>query len=197
MFFELILAGIDVTTPYPYTLLSNILCSPQVGKIILVVMAGEHRTQIRDDPSTRALLTGNYQNQQHQTIILYEDIVYLLRIQLDCSRQWSSDALERNCHLIYDVNVWIDLNDDGIFDSSENAAPYHWPINSYTPQGIYDLQIYIPVLDAQRIKTGPHRMQLAVTLSEQYRRKCGENDYKEIREYTVSIIPTGTKAPGK
>jgi hypothetical protein len=194
LFSELILGETDVTTPY--MVLNNIVCSPHVGKIILVIMAGEHRTQIRDDSLTRAVLGTNYQNQPDLTIVLYENTVYLLRIQLDCSRQWSSDSVDHNCNLAYDVNVWIDLNDDDIFDSSENAAPFRWPLNSYTPQGVYDLQISIPVIDARRTKTGPHRMQLVVMMSDQYRRKCGNNDFKETREYTVSIVPN-TRPPGK
>ena len=159
-------------------------------------MAGEHRTQIRDDPESRALLSGNVENQQHQSIVLYEDTVYQLRIQLDCRRQWNSDLVDHNCNLAYDVNAWIDINDDRTFDSSENAAPYRWPLHSYTPQGVYDLQIYISRIDVTRMKRGPHRMQLVVSMNEQYRRKCGETDYKETREYTVSIVPN-TKQLGK
>ena len=159
-------------------------------------MAGEHRTQIRDDPSTRAIMKSDNQNQQYQAIILYEDTVYLLRIQLDCSRQSSRDLSERNCNLVYDVNVWIDLNDDGIFDDSENAVPFRWPLNSYTPKGIYDLQIYIPILGVKKTTSESHRMRLAVMLNEQYRRQCGNNDHQEIREYTVTIVPN-TRQTGK
>ena len=176
--------------------LNNIVCSAHLGKIVLVILAGEHRTQIRDDPSAGVVLTSNSRNHQSQTVVLYEDTVYQFRIQLDCSRLWSSDTFEHSCSLAYDVNVWIDLNGDGNFDSSESVAPYQWPLNSYTPQGIYDLQLHIPVIDGNKTKTGPHRMQLVVTMSEQYRRKCGNNDHKETREYTVSIVPI-TRRAGK
>jgi hypothetical protein len=151
-------------------------------------MAGEHRTQIRDDASTRAIMRGDNQNQHHLTIILNEDTVYLLRIQLECSEQRTRDSFERNCNLMYDVNVWIDLNDDGRFDDSENAAPFRWPLNSYTPQGIYDLQIYVPLIDERKTKTGPHRMRLVIILNEQYQQQCGNNDYRETREYNVTIV---------
>lgn len=176
--------------------LNNIVCSAHLGKIVLVILAGEHRTQIRDDPSAGVVLTSNSRNHQSQTVVLYEDTVYQLRIQLDCSRLWSSDTFEHSCSLAYDVNVWIDLNGDGNLDSSESVAPYQWPLNSYTPQGIYDLQLYIPVIDGNKTRTGPHRMQLVVTMSDQYRRKCGNNDHKETREYTVSIVPI-TRRAGK
>ena len=104
--------------------LDNVVCTPHINKIMLVLMAGEHRTQIRDDPPTRAKLAIDNQNQARQSIILYEDVVYLLRIQLDCNQQWNRDSPEYNCNLIYDVSVWIDFNDDGAFDSSENAVPF-------------------------------------------------------------------------
>ena len=149
----------------PYIPIGNIVCHVHVNKILLVVMAGEHRTQIRDDPDTRALLSGDVRNQQHQSIVLYEDTVYQLRIQLDCTRQRNSDLVDHNCNLAYDVNAWIDLNDDRTYDASENAAPYRWPLHSYIPQGIYDLQIDIPSIDATRIKRGPHHMQVVVSMN--------------------------------
>jgi hypothetical protein len=194
LFSQWILAAIDVTTPY--MVLSNIVCPLHVGKIIRVVMAGEHRTQIRDDPSTRALTSGDNQYQQHLAIVLYEGIVYLLRIQLDCGQQRSRDSLEYSCNLGYDINVWIDSNDDGTFDDSENVTPFRWPLHSYTPQGVYDLQISVPIIDGIKTKNGPHRMRLVVMLDEQYRRKCGDNNYRETREYTITIVPN-TGQPGK
>jgi hypothetical protein len=178
-------------------MLRNYVCPAHVGKIVLVVMAGEHRTQIRDDESTRALANNDNRNrnQEHLAIILNEDTVYLLRIQLDCSEQRNRESFEYNCNLAYDVNVWIDLNDDGRFDDSENAAPFRWPLNSYTPQGVYDLQISVPVIDGRKIKSGPHRMRLVVMLNDQYRRQCDNNDYSETREYTITIV-SNTIQPG-
>ena len=159
-------------------------------------MAGEHRTQIRDDSYTRTALVNNNRLPQQQSLVLYEDTDYLLRIQLDCSHIWTSRTTQHSCSLVYDVNAWIDMNDDGAFDSSENAALYHWPQTSYTPQGVYDLQLYIPVVDTSKFRRGPHRLQLTVSLNDQYRRKCDNNDYKEGREYSVSSVPN-TKHTGR
>lgn len=194
--YEIFLKLISATSTEvtPYMALDNIVCSPQINKIVLILMAGEHRTQIRDDSLARVRLSGDNQNQPRQSIVLYEDTVYLLRIQLDCSRQWKNDASGYNCNLIYDVNIWIDLNEDGTFDASESAVPFRWPLHSYTPQGVYDMQIYIPVIDTRKMKPGPYRMQLVVMMNEHYRRKCGNNDYKETREYTVAIVPN-TRQP--
>jgi hypothetical protein len=151
-------------------------------------MAGERGTQIRDDKPTNALL-NDYQNRHHLAVTIYEHTVYLLRIQLDCSWQLNTDLFANGCNLAQDVNVWIDLNDDGRFDASEIGTPYLWPVTSYMPQGIYDLQLYIPLIDGRYMKTGQHRMRLVVMSSENYRRICGRTDYYETRDYTVNIIP--------
>ena len=188
------LARFDVATPYPIP--RNFECLSDVGKIILVVMAGEYRTQIRDDPSTKAVMSRDNLYERHLTIILYEDTVYLLRVQLECTRQRDRNYYRTNCTLPHDVFVWIDLNDDDNFDDSENASPYRWPITSYIPEGVYDLQLYIPLINAREVRSGPHRMRLAVTLDEQYQKKCGNNYYMETREYNVTIVRYNTQ-PGK
>jgi hypothetical protein len=154
-------------------------------------MAGERGTQIRDDTPTNALM-NNYQNQHHIAVTIYEHTVYLIRIQLDCSWQLNTELFEHGCNLAQDVNIWIDLNDDGRFDESEIGSPYRWPVTSYMPQGIYDLQIHIPLIDGRYMRTGSHRMRLVVMPSENYRRTCGRTDYNETRDYTVNIIPRTT-----
>lgn len=151
-------------------------------------MAGERGTEIRDDKPQNTLVS-DYQNQHHLAVTIYENTVYLLRIQLDCSWQLDSDLFEHGCNLAQDVIVWIDLNDDGRYDESEIAAPYRWPVTSYMPQGIYDLQIYVPLIDDRYTKTIQHRMRIVAVSSENYRRVCGRIDYNETRDYTVNIIP--------
>lgn len=158
-------------------------------------MAGEYRTQIRDDPSTKAVMNRDNRYERHLTIVLYEDTVYLLRIQLECNRLRGRDYYRTNCTLPYDIYASIDLNNDGNFADSENASPYRWPIASYIPEGIYDLQLYVPVIDGREIRSGPHRMRLAVSLDEQYRQKCGNNYFTETREYNVTIVRYNTR-PG-
>lgn len=191
----LLFAAIDATPPS--SLPHNIACSPDVGKLVLVVMAGEHRTQIRDDESTRTQLAGNIRTHQHLAIVLYEDTVYLLRIQLECTDPDGRISIGTNCNLPHDVAAWIDLNDNGIYEDTEYAAPYRWPLASYVPQGIYDLQIYVPNIDERKTKSGPHRMRLDVMLNEQYRQKCGKNDYRETREYNITIVQKNMKQTGK
>jgi hypothetical protein len=164
------------------------ICSYNSGKIVLVIMAGERGTQIRDDiPTTTSMI--DYHNRHHLAVTVFEHTVYLLRIQLDCSWQLDKDLFENGCNLAQDVNVWVDLNNDGIFDTSEVGAPYRWPVTSYMAEGIYDIQIYVPMINTNYMRNGQHRMRLVVTSSENYRRTCGRTDYNETREYTVNIIP--------
>ena len=172
----------------PPAVITNFECSSDVGRIVLIVMAGEHRTQIRDDPSTRAVINRGSRHEEHLSITLYEDMVYLLRLQLECTRQRGKDWLLTNCTLPHEVNACIDLNNDGICSEGENAAPYRWPITSYVPEGVYDLQLYVPIIDGRRIKTGPHTLRIVVTLNEQYRTKCGNSFYREAREYNITIV---------
>jgi len=151
-------------------------------------MAGERGTQIRDDIYKNTLINDSH-NRHHMSVTIYENTIYLMRIQLDCSWQLNSDLFEKGCNLAQDVNVWIDINNDGIFDQSEVRAPHRWPVTSYMPEGIYDIQISIPAIDDTYTRSRRHQMQIVVMQNENYRRICGYNDYNETREYTINIIP--------
>lgn len=151
-------------------------------------MAGERGTEIRDDHAAN-VISNDYQGRHHMAVTIYEHTVYLFRVQLDCSWQLNADLFANGCNLAQEVKVWVDLNNDGRFDESEIGTPYHWPVTSYMPQGIYDLQIYIPLIDDRYMKTGQHRMRLVVASSENYRRICGRTDYNETRDYSINIIP--------
>jgi hypothetical protein len=63
------------------------------------------------------------------------------------------------------------------------------PSVSSMPLGIYDFEIHIPGIDEQITRSGSHRMRIVVTPSEEYRKKCGNIDSSETREYTVNVIP--------
>lgn len=158
-------------------------------------MASEYQTQIRDDPSTDAATRNDPVHERHSAITLYEDNMYLLRVQLECRSNGGKQTARVNCSLPHDVNAWIDMNDDGVFDDSENAAPYRWPVTSYVPEGVYDLQIYVPILDPRQTQSGPHTLRLEVMLNEDYRRRCGKNYYRETRDYNVTIVRYKTE-PG-
>ena len=151
-------------------------------------MAGEKGTEIRDDAAATVVM-GNDRNRHHKEITLHSHTVYLIRIQLDCPGQLRTELTQRGCNLAQDVNVWIDINDDGQFDESEVGAPYRWPVTSYLPEGIYDLQIHVPMIDERYTRSGQHKMRVAISPSEYYRTHCGYSTYTETREYSVNIIP--------
>lgn len=150
-------------------------------------MAGEKGTEIRDDQPSTPL--APYQNQHHIAVTLFEHTVYLIRIQLDCSTQLRTELTANGCNLAQDVNVWIDLNDDGKFDQSEMGAPHRWPVTSYLAEGIYDMQIYVPAADSLYGRNRQHKMRIAVTPSEYYQTMCASHVNSETREYLVTIIP--------
>lgn len=151
-------------------------------------MAGEKGTQIRDDrPKNNYVL--NDPKQHHMSITLFERTIYLIRIQLDCSTQLRTDLTPTGCNLAQDVAVSIDLNNDGRFDESEIGTPYRWPVTSYMAEGIYDLQIDVPALDRNYARNGPHLMRIVVIPSTYYTGYCGNSEYREVREYSINIIP--------
>jgi len=158
-----------------------------IGKIILILMMGVQGTQIRDEKPTNDAL-GVYYNRDDLTVTLHEDTTNVLHIQFECARQSRVDSVESDCSLAHHVDVWIDLNDDGQFDDTENRVRHRSPINNQVSRSTYDLQISIPEIDETNIKSGPHRMRVKLTPSEDYRLKCGKTDYSETREYTVNII---------
>ncbi|CAF3970148.1 unnamed protein product [Rotaria sp. Silwood1] len=163
-------------------------CSLSIARITLVLMAGEKGTEIRDDKSWSEIKLS-HENQHHTAVTLFEQTVYILRIRLDCSSQLRTELTETGCNLAQDVNVWIDLNNDGNFDQSEIRAPYRWPVTSYMAEGIYDIQIHVPALNSRYMTSEAHRMRISITPSDYYERQCGHLEYSEQREYRVTIIP--------
>lgn len=152
-------------------------------------MAGEKGTEIRDDIPKNSVM-NNHPNRHHLAVTLFEQTIYLIRIQLDCTTQLRTDLTPTGCNLAQDVIVWIDLNNDGRFDDTEIGSPYRWPVTSYMAEGIYDLQISVPSLSNRYVANGgKHRMRIAVLPSEYYVRNCGYSSYNETREYMVDIVP--------
>lgn len=151
-------------------------------------MAGEKGTEIRDDiPRNRAI--SLYEDEHHQQVTLFENTVYLIRIQLDCATQSNTQLTRTGCNLAQDLFIAIDRNDDGRFDASELGTPYRWPVASYMVEGIYDLQLYVPALHDLYGRRETHKMRILVLPSDYYIRTCGPSLYNETREYQVKIIP--------
>ena len=151
-------------------------------------MAGEQGSHIRDDVLSNVVIREN-QNRHHLSVTVHENTIYRLRVQLDCDPYASRGSNPKTCNLAQDVNVWIDLNNDGIYQVEESRVPNRWPLYSSMPLGIYDFEIVIPPIDRQSSRSDSHKMRIVVTSSEEYRRKCGRTDSSETREYIVNIIP--------
>ncbi|CAM4935933.1 unnamed protein product [Rotaria socialis] len=173
----------------PPVISNNPICSVKPARIMYVHMAGQHGTVIRDETKSDIRI-NDYQKLHHITATLYESSVTTLRIQLDCTEQSYDDSTDNGCSLGYDIDVSIDLNDDGNFDDGENRVDDRSTNHDEMPQGTYDFKISIPAIDGRQIKAGPHRMRLRLTPSEIYTRRCGRSDYSEIREYIVNIMQT-------
>lgn len=154
-------------------------------------MAGEEGTVIRDNLQLGRLLT-NEQNQHHLAVTLHDNTIYRIRIQLDCFPHGRGGFPDADCNVAQDVNVLIDLDDDNRLGEEESRIPQRWPLLSSISLGIYDLDVSVPSIDQQRTRRGPHRMQVIVTPSDEYRRICGPSNYREVREYTVNIVPRTT-----
>ncbi|CAF3977785.1 unnamed protein product [Adineta steineri] len=165
-------------------IINNISCSSSPGKIMSILINGEHGTYIRDRISSTNTLISNNQNQDKLGVTWFSDAIYLLRLYLDCPQRDNTD-----CSLAHHVNVWIDLNDDGKFDEFENRVHHRSSINNETSQIIYDLQMFIPMIDKISTKVGPHRMLISVIRSEAYQTKCGSTGYNDTKEYTLNVIP--------
>lgn len=138
----------------------------------LILLTGQDNSEIRD------------QNQYHGNVTLYESSVYVLRIRLDCVKQYQSD-----CNLSYDINAWIDFNDDENFDDFENRVHPHALMLGKEQDGFHNLEISTPKLDGVKTKLGQHRMSLNIKPNVDNRKICHDQDYSETREYTVNIIP--------
>ena len=180
--------SILVDTRVPYIQLSNRVCAQKNGKIALVLMVGEEGTVIRDNLQLGKSVRDG-QNQHHLGITLHDNTIYRIRIQLDCFPHGRGGFPDTDCNVAQDVNVLIDLNNDNRFEEGESRIPQRWPLLSSISLGIYDLDVNIPSIDNEERRSGTHRMQVIVTSSDEYRRVCGPSNYREVREYTVNIVP--------
>lgn len=178
-------------TGVPYVPLNDNVCSQANSKIVLVIMTGELGTHIRDDTPMNTLVGPN-QNRHHLAVTLYENTIYRIRIQVDCDRPTSKGTYNTGCNLAKEVFSWIDLNNDERFDETETRFPNRWPLHTSVGLGLYDFEIQIPAIDGRIIKSGTHRVRIAVTSPKDYQDKCGRGDNRETREYTFNIIPRTT-----
>jgi hypothetical protein len=104
---------------------------------------------------------------------------------------YNQDAslFETRCNHAYYLDVWIDFNNDGTFDETqERMASTDWYKDSRRGTQ-YDLSITIPRIDGRNYLDGQHRMRIILTQDERYRKPCYNTGRGEARDYTVQIVP--------
>jgi hypothetical protein len=123
-------------------------------------------------------------------------MVYIIRIELYCVQQYGdgnsynqdSSLFETSCNHVRYLDVWIDLNNDGIFDESrEHMFSSNWYVGGHHTTD-YNLSIVIPKIDGRNYLEGQHRMRIVLTSDERNRKPCHNTGYGEVRDYTVQII---------
>lgn len=157
----------------PRMILKKTRCDLHWSRIKLVSMVGGQGSRIYDD------LYASSTN-----VTLEEDSIYQLRIQFECDRE--------TCELPQDIHVWIDFNDNGL-DDNESRLLRRSRTNRKREGNAYYLELYVPLVDGKRIRTGNHRMRLNMGPSKTYQRECGSQDYdQQHREYMAHIIAKST-----
>ena len=154
-------------------------CSLQIGRLILVQMGGESSTRLQDD--TRI----HYR--QYQTVEVYDNMYYQLQVQLSCQGLIGLNSGRNRCAQAQDVYAWIDFNDNNYPDPSEIHRLYRAQSKRKSGVNMYDLEVYIPIVDEVKTRSGAHKMALSIKPSEVYRRTCDNDEYEEIHHYTVII----------
>jgi len=177
----------------------NLACSPGHGAIFSVKFLGEQNTQI-DDTTKLCSSTNNYNDRGDLVIALFDNMVYTLHIELFCTQQWGYENSYKQDSSLFDtvcihehyLDVWIDFNNDGIFDeSNERISPNdRYKDDNHRTQ--YDLRINIPKIDDRNYLDGHLRMRIVLTQHEHNRRPCYNSGYGEARDYTVQLIPKPT-----
>jgi len=161
-----------------------------------VKLFGEQRTEINDEVRT-CNSVNNYNDRSNLVVTLFDNMVYTLRIELYCVQQYGYENLYRkdpsflatSCNNIYYVDVWIDFNNDGIFDESKEQILSRNRYEDSRRATEYDLSIAIPKIDGRNYLDGQHRMRIVLTSDKKNRKPCQNTGYGEARDYTVQIIP--------
>ena len=143
---------------------------------------------------------NNYNDRSDLVVSLLDETVYTIRLTLYCVPQGGYDNSynvdpnfrETNCNYSQYVGVWIDLNNDGVFDeNTERILPNKWYEDGQRTAE-QDLNIYIPKIDGRIYSNERHRMRIVLAQDERNRKPCYSTGYGEARDYTVQILPKHT-----
>ncbi|CAF1156034.1 unnamed protein product, partial [Adineta ricciae] len=132
------------------------------------ILRGESGTLINDVATGCA--AGAYDNRTSQTITLYTNLTYVALV----STQYSS---------LETVGIWIDFNNNFLFESFERVAYQSLNSTLDTP-----ITITIPSISSGAV-LGTHRMRAQVAYNRIPNPCAASITYGETHDYTVNIIP--------
>ena len=162
-------------------------------------LLGEYDTQICDEMKKCSSM-NNYEDRSNLLVILCDNMIYTLRIELYCVQQWGhensynqdSSLSKTNCNHAHYLDMWIDFNNDGIFDESrERMLSSDWYEDNHRTTK-YDFSITIPKIDGRNYLDGQHRMRIVLAQDERNRKPCHNTGAGETRDYTIQIISKPT-----
>jgi len=87
------------------------------------------------------------------------------------------------------LGVWIDFNNDGKFDESNEEILHESQRDKSYTSGHYQLSIAIPKLDRNDDLDRQYRMRIVLSRTEQNRKPCYNAGHGETRDYAIHIIP--------
>jgi len=166
-----------VDTRIAYCSVGNLVCSEGSIGISSVNLYGEQHTQIRDDFKT-CNPNGNYHDRTDKTVTLFENSYYTLQIQTYCTQR---DAYGSHCNQAKYIRVWIDFNNDGVFDEKQGEL-----ITSNSNE--QDIRIRIPQINRRLNLNEHYRMRIIVTQDENNHQACYNTGYGEARDYTIRFL---------
>lgn len=156
----------------------NAFCPPRVVDCTLLdtinnfILTGELSTQIND--LATGCSTNGYANRTQQTITLFESKTYVAL----ASTQYSTNE---------QFAIWIDFNNNYIFESSERVAYQLLDATYNTP-----VTITIPSVSSGGT-LGIHRMRAVVAYANTPNPCCLSTTYGEVHDYTVNIMAYSCK----
>lgn len=168
----------------------------QIGRLTLVQLAGEFETRFQDD--TRLATASTEQHfQLYRTARVFENMHYSLQVQLSCRGLIGLDSEQNICELSQDISAWVDFNQNGQLDRGETFSLSRTQFKRRSAVNMYDLELYIPVVDEISVKSGTTTLLLTVIPSEQFKKACGKSGQEEIRNYALIIEPRRRPKPGE
>lgn len=161
-----------------------------------LTLLGDQNTRIQDT-MTRCSPKNNFDDQSHLSVKLTAGKLYTLQIRLHCIGSRNSEyaygqdpsLVAAECDVDHYVNAWIDLNNDGQFDSVTERAVQDTDTKMIrgSIQQTYTLNVFIPETKGEVHPGEPYRMRVVLARDEGTCKPCYNNGHGEARDYTLFI----------